>query len=65
MTKRPEEIALMAQSGKLLADVFGYLNRLALVDMSTMQINDLVERYIINELRPAPPAKGSMVIAMR
>ncbi|WP_374361106.1 type I methionyl aminopeptidase [Pseudoduganella danionis] len=58
MTKRPEEIALMAQSGKLLADVFGYLNRLALVDMSTMQINDLVERYIINELEARPASKG-------
>ena len=40
MTKRPEEIALMAQSGKLLACVFGHLDGLNMIGMSTMQIND-------------------------
>jgi methionyl aminopeptidase len=58
MTKRPEEIALMAQSGKLLADVFGYLDRLALVGMSTMQVNDLVDAFIVNDLQSRPASKG-------
>ncbi|MFT4508259.1 type I methionyl aminopeptidase [Caballeronia sp. 15711] len=58
MTKRPEEIALMAESGKLLADVFGYLDRLNLIGMSTMQINNLVDSLIVNELRARPASKG-------
>jgi methionyl aminopeptidase len=58
MTKRPEEIALMAESGKLLADVFGHLDRLSLVGMSTMQVNDLVDSLIVNELKARPASKG-------
>ncbi|SOE95194.1 methionine aminopeptidase, type I [Burkholderia sp. D7] len=58
MTKRPEEIALLAESGKLLADVFGYLDRLGLIGMSTMQINDLVDSLIVNELNARPASKG-------
>lgn len=58
MIKRPEEIALMAESGRLLASVFGYLDGLALVGMSTMQVNDLVERYIVDELHARPASKG-------
>ena len=58
MTKRPEEIALLAQSGKLLADVFAHLNRLDLIGMSTMQVNDLVDSFIVNELNARPASKG-------
>jgi methionyl aminopeptidase len=58
MTKRPEEIALMAQSGRLLASVFGYLDRFELAGMSTMQVNDLVDGYIVNELAARPASKG-------
>lgn len=58
MTKRPEEIALLAESGKLLADVFGYLDRLSLIGMSTMQINNLVDSLIVNELNARPASKG-------
>jgi methionyl aminopeptidase len=58
MTKRPEEIALMAESGKLLADVFGYLDGLSLIGMSTMQINDLVDNYIVHRLHARPASKG-------
>ena len=58
MTKRPDEIALLAESGKLLADVFGYLDRLSLIGMSTMQINDLVDGFIVNELNARPASKG-------
>ena len=58
MTKRPEEVALLAESGKLLADVFGYLDRLDLIGMSTMQVNDLVDRFIVKELGARPASKG-------
>ncbi|MFS2005687.1 type I methionyl aminopeptidase [Duganella sp. CT11-25] len=58
MTKRPEEIALMAESGKLLASVFGYLDQLSLIGMSTMQVNDMVDSFIVNELNARPASKG-------
>jgi len=58
MTKRPEEVALMAESGRLLADVFGYVDQLSLAGMSTMQVNDLVESYIVDELVARPASKG-------
>jgi methionyl aminopeptidase len=58
MTKRPEEIALMAESGKLLADVFGYLDQMSLIGMSTMQVNDLIDNFIVNELKARPASKG-------
>lgn len=58
MTKRPEEIALLAEAGKLLAGVFGYLDRLDLIGMTTMQVNDLVDGHIVNELNARPASKG-------
>jgi methionyl aminopeptidase len=58
MTKRPEEIALLAESGRLLAQVFGHLDQLRLVGMSTMQVNDLAERLIVHELNSRPASKG-------
>ena len=58
MTKRPEEVELLAQSGKLLAQVFGRLDRLDLIGMSTMQINDLVEDLIANEFQARAASKG-------
>jgi len=58
VTKRHEEIALMAESGKLLADVFAYLDRFDLAGMSTMQVNDLVDSFIVNDLDARPASKG-------
>jgi methionyl aminopeptidase len=58
MTKRPEEIALMAESGRLLAEVFGHLDRLQLAGMSTMAVNDLAERLIVETLAARPASKG-------
>jgi len=58
MTKRPEEIALLAESGRLLATVFGYLDQMNLIGMSTMQVNDMVDRFIVHELRARPASKG-------
>ncbi|KQQ93559.1 type I methionyl aminopeptidase [Massilia sp. Leaf139] len=58
MTKTPEELALMAESGRLLASVFGMLDRTALSGMSTLQIDTLVERFIVDELQSRPASKG-------
>ncbi|WP_395502251.1 type I methionyl aminopeptidase [Ectopseudomonas mendocina] len=58
MSKTPGEIALMAESGRLLASVFGYLDRLDLLGMSTLQVNDLVDKYIVEKLEARPASKG-------
>ena len=58
MTKRPEEIELMVESGRLLASVFAYLDKLELIGMSTMAVNDLVERFIVKDLAARPASKG-------
>jgi len=56
--KNPEEIALMAKSGELLAQVFAHLDSLNLIGMSTMQVNDLVDSLIVNQLKARPASKG-------
>lgn len=56
--KTQNEIELMAQSGKLLASVFTMLDEVDLIGKSTMQINDMVEDYIINTLKSRPASKG-------
>lgn len=58
MIKKPSELALMAESGRLLAEVFLYLDRLTLVGMSTMQVNDLVDDFIVHTLEARPASKG-------
>ncbi|MCZ2103732.1 MAG: type I methionyl aminopeptidase [Comamonadaceae bacterium] len=58
MTKRPEEIALLAESGRLLAQVFDRLDQLNLIGMSTMQVNELVDDLIVHELHARPASKG-------
>ena len=56
MTKQPRELALLAESGRLLASVFGLLDRTALAGMSTLQVNEMVERFISG---PGPQARAS------
>jgi methionyl aminopeptidase len=58
MTKRPEEIALLAESGRLLASVFGMLDQIPLAGMSTLQIDAIVEKFIVNDLQARPASKG-------
>lgn len=58
MIKSAPEIALMAESGKLLASVFSHLDTLELTGMSTMQVNDLVDSYIVRQLQARPASKG-------
>ncbi|MBO6225583.1 MAG: type I methionyl aminopeptidase, partial [Psychrobacter sp.] len=56
--KTPEELAIMRESGRLLASVFDYLDKNITVGTSTMEINDLAERYIIDQLGARPASKG-------
>jgi methionyl aminopeptidase len=58
MTKQPQEVELLAESGRLLASVFGLLDRTSLVGMSTLQINDIVEKFIVHDLQARPASKG-------
>ncbi|WP_137173189.1 type I methionyl aminopeptidase [Massilia sp. HP4] len=58
MTKQPHELALMAESGRLLACVFGMLDRLPLAGMTTLEVDTLVERFIVDELQARPASKG-------
>ena len=48
----------MAESGRLLASVFARLDQAALIGVSTMAINDRVERFIVDELKARPASKG-------
>ena len=58
MVKTAEELALMRVSGRLLAQVFEMLDGVSLSGMSTLAINDLVERYITHDLSARPASKG-------
>ena len=58
MIKTPEEQRLMAESGRLLARVFEALDKLQLEGMTTLQVNDWVERFIVDELHARPASKG-------
>jgi methionyl aminopeptidase len=58
MTKQPQELALLAESGRLLASVFGLLDRTSLIGMSTLQINAMAERFIVHDLQARPASKG-------
>jgi len=58
MTKQPGELALLAESGRLLASVFARLDRTPLQGLSTLQVNDMVERFIVDDLRARPASKG-------
>lgn len=58
MVKTPDELALMRISGKLLASVFDMLDRQTLAGMTTMAVNDLVDRFITVDLAARPASKG-------
>lgn len=58
MTKRPDEVELLAESGRLLASVFALLDRTPLVGRSTQEIDAMVERFIVDDLQARPASKG-------
>lgn len=58
LIKTQDEIALMRKSGYLLASVFKMLDDFVSAGVSTMEINDQVENYIVNNLKARPASKG-------
>ncbi|WP_413735533.1 type I methionyl aminopeptidase [Sodalis sp. RH21] len=58
MTKQPRELALLAESGRLLACVFGMLDQIPLRGMSTLEIDHAVEQFIVKNLQARPASKG-------
>ncbi|TDF34952.1 type I methionyl aminopeptidase [Alteromonadaceae bacterium M269] len=58
MIKSKDEIDLMRESGRLLAQVFHALDKIVDIGVSTMEINDFVESYIVHELQARPASKG-------
>jgi len=58
MIKNPGQVALLAESGRLLASVFELLDRTKLTGMSTLQVDALVERFIVDDLKARPASKG-------
>ncbi|HEX7817163.1 type I methionyl aminopeptidase [Dyella sp.] len=58
MIKSDAEIALMTESGALLAQVFHALGQWNFLGKSTMEVNDFVERMIVEELQARPASKG-------
>jgi methionyl aminopeptidase len=58
MVKRPDELRKMREAGRLLASVFGLLDRTPLAGMTTLAVNDLVEDYITRRLKARPASKG-------
>lgn len=48
----------MREAGRLLASVFSYLDNYMTAGISTMDINNLVERYIVDQLGARPASKG-------
>lgn len=58
MIKTPSELALMAESGRLLALVFQHLDRMNLIGLSTLEVNDRVDDFIVSHLGARPASKG-------
>ena len=56
--KSDSDIALMRESGRLLAQVFGALDSVVQAGMSTLDINNFVEDYIVRILQARPASKG-------
>jgi len=58
MVKSADELALMRIAGKLLASVFEMLDQQDLIGLSTLQVNNLVERFIRVDLGARPASLG-------
>ena len=56
--KSAAELQTMRESGRLLASVFSYLDTRIAPGVTTMDINNLAEKYIVNELKARPASKG-------
>ncbi len=56
--KNGQELALMRESGRLLASVFADMDGWMAAGLSTLAINDRVERFIVDQLGARPASKG-------
>ncbi|MBL35493.1 MAG: type I methionyl aminopeptidase [Oceanospirillaceae bacterium] len=56
--KSAADLELMRESGRLLAKVFAMLDDFIQPGINTMQINERVEEYIVNDLQSRPASKG-------
>ena len=56
--KTADELALMRESGKLLASVFAMLGEYIQAGISTMDINAKVENFIVDDSQSRPASKG-------
>jgi len=56
--KNTDELAVMREAGRLLASVFRYLDNHVNVGIMTMDINNLAERFIVDQLGARPASKG-------
>ncbi|WP_369990245.1 type I methionyl aminopeptidase [Pseudomonas xanthosomatis] len=56
--KGPAELALMRRAGDLLAQVFAHLDGFIRPGVSTLQINDCAEAFIVEQLKARPASKG-------
>ena len=56
--KNAQEIALMRESGRLLASVFHALDKEIQAGMTTMEVNDFVDAFITDTLQARPASKG-------
>ncbi|AJO78514.1 type I methionyl aminopeptidase [Pseudomonas sp. MRSN 12121] len=58
LIKTPAQLNLMRESGRLLAQVFAYLDALVAPGLSTMALDAAVERFIRHDLGARPASKG-------
>ncbi len=56
--KTPEELTIQRRAGQLLASVFDILDEIIQPGITTMEINDRVEDFIVNQLHSRPASKG-------
>jgi len=56
--KTPAQLDVMRNAGQLLAQVFAELDRFIRPGVTTMQINDLAEAFIVDSLKARPASKG-------
>ncbi|MGF6594014.1 type I methionyl aminopeptidase [Pseudomonas sp. 2835] len=56
--KNAEQLALMRNAGQLLSQVFAHLDSFIAPGVSTLQINDRAEAFIVDVLKARPASKG-------
>ena len=56
--KNPQQLALMRHAGQLLTQVFAHLDGFIRPGVSTLQINDRADAFIVEVLKARPASKG-------